>query len=952
MFQVYTSSAGSGKTYTLTKEYLKLALGDHSSENGFSPIYFRKILAITFTKDAAQEMKARVLSKLLAFMNDEDKDLQEKIAQEINISVEELRTRARATFEQIIYRYSDFAISTIDSFTNRIVSAFTQELNVPLNYELDMDTESLTNNAAEELIAKVGQEEHKEITDFLINFLIDELDNGTHWRDLRKNLAEFTKQLYNEKSRPIARKLAKMSLKTYSESIKTLQKVVSDFENPLILQAQKALNLIKNNGLAVEDFASGKNGVYNLFVKIQNKKFDENPFGTNVMKVLEGGTWASGKTAHKALIAQIQTELQEILISIHQNWNNKEKKSHEAYLLAKECLRNLYKVALTNDIHRAVEDIKVKNNLVYIAETNEKIAKIVQSEPVPFIYERIGERFQHLLIDEFQDTSVLQWHNLLPLVENSLANGNMNLIVGDAKQAIYRWRGGEMEQIVHLAYASHPQEGTESLRKLNELAAIHFYDQAEAKELINERYDLLKTTAERKNLDTNFRSNPEIIYFNNTFFERIADFLAYEIPIVKQVYDEEFKQKVPSNAPANGQVDVIFKAKTETESYEDQVKAEVLRIIAEILDKGFEMKDIALLFRNKSKAVQIATLLKEKGYPVVSVDSLVISSDQKVNFLMALIKVVANPENNLAKSEAVYLFYKTILQSTPNQEQNEAIRKAVYSKNASLNNFLHLFAEKGYAIDYNYIQSLSLYEMVEEFIRIFKILEEHPTRLEFVFRLLDWIIEFERQKQHNLNDFINEWNKKRSDIAVDIPAGSNAITITTIHKSKGLEYPIVIIPFADWQIQNDKSNIWVDAKNLQMPLAQEQKPPYLLARMAASSNEVIAQQQRDEKSKNTLESLNLLYVAFTRAVNQLYIIAKEKTTHHTYNNSVSRWISLFFENLQDYHPEYAQKMQQIDNSFYRFGFFDMNKYKKHHKEGKASFLLKDMKTVQLRRKLK
>ncbi|MFN3316693.1 MAG: 3'-5' exonuclease, partial [Raineya sp.] len=363
-------------------------------------------------------------------------------------------------------------------------------------------------------------------------------------------------------------------------------------------------------------------------------------------------------------------------------------------------------------------------------------------------------------------------------------------------------------------------------------------------------------------------------------------------------------------------------------------------------------KDIALLFRNKNKAVQIATLLKEKGYPVVSVDSLVISSDQKVNFLIALLKVVANPENNLAKSEAVYLFYKTILQTTPNQEQNEAIRKAVYSKNASLNNFLHLFAEKGYAIDYNYIQSLSLYEMVNEFIRIFRILEQHPTRLEFVFRLLDWIIEFERQKQHNLNDFINEWNKKRSDVAVDIPAGSNAITITTIHKSKGLEYPVVIVPFADWQIQNNKNNIWIDAKDLEIPLSEDRKPPYLLTRMTTSANAVIAQQQNEEKSKNTLESLNLLYVAFTRAVNQLYIIAKEKSSHPTYNNSVSRWISLFFENLKEYHPEYAQKMQQIDSNFFRFGFFDISKYQKHQKESKKPFVLKDMKTVQLRRKLK
>jgi ATP-dependent exoDNAse (exonuclease V) beta subunit len=944
MFQVYTSSAGSGKTYTLTKEYLKLALGDHASENGFNPAYFRKILAITFTKDAAQEMKARILSKLLAFTNDEDKSLQESIAQEIGVSTEELKHRAKKTFEQIIYHYSDFAISTIDSFTNRIVSAFTQELNVPLNYELDMDTESLTNNAADELIAKVGQEEHKEITDFLINFLIDELDNGTHWRDLRKNLADFTKELYNEKSRPIARKLSQISLKTYSQSIATLQKIVNELENFLSSQAQKALRLIESKDLNEKDFYHGKNGVFNLFLKLQNKEFDGNLFGTNVLKTLEENKWEGGKEARKEMVAQIKDELQFILRNIKEYWD----KHHQNYFLAKEILRNLYKVALTNDIHRAVEEVKIKNNLVYIAETNEKIAKIVQSEPVPFIYERIGERFQHLLIDEFQDTSVLQWHNLLPLVENSLANGNMNLIVGDAKQAIYRWRGGEMEQIVHLAYSNHPQEGTESIRKLNELAQIHFYDQTEAQKLINERYELLRTTTQRKNLDTNFRSNSEIIHFNNTFFDVIADTLSGDIPIVKQIYDEQFKQKVPANSPTNGQVDIFFKTKTETHSYEDQVKDEVLRIIEEVLAKGFEMKDIAILFRNKDKAVQIATLLKEKGYPVVSVDSLVISSDQKVNFLIALLKVVANPENNLAKSEAVYLFYKTILKTTPNQEQNEAIRKAIYHKNASLDNFLHIFAERGYHIDYNYIQSLSLYEMVEEFIRIFRILEEHPTRLEFIFRLLDWIIEFEKQKQHNLNDFISEWNKKRGDIAVDIPAGSNAITITTIHKAKGLEYPVVIVPFADWQIQNIRSNIWIDTKGLVMPLENEQKPPYLLARMSTSKHATIAEKQKIERSKNALESLNLLYVAFTRAVNQLYVITKSKSSE----GYVGRWLNLFFQNVANNHPEYAQKIFQINQEHYRLGNFDISKSPKHPKPSKKAFILKDMKTVQLRRKLK
>jgi ATP-dependent exoDNAse (exonuclease V) beta subunit len=204
------------------------------------------------------------------------------------------------------------------------------------------------------------------------------------------------------------------------------------------------------------------------------------------------------------------------------------------------------------------------------------------------------------------------------------------------------------------------------------------------------------------------------------------------------------------------------------------------------------------------------------------------------------------------------------------------------------------------------------------------------------------------KKNHNLNDFIQEWNKKRGDIAVDVPAGSDAITVTTIHKSKGLEYPVVIVPFADWQIQNIKSNIWINTENITLPLREELKPPYLLARMSSSEHIDIKAQQEAEISKNTLESLNLLYVAFTRAVNQLYVITKSKGS----KGSVSSWINRFFENLKDTHPEYAQKMLTINHEHYRFGNFDMNKYQKHHKQSKKSFILKNMKTIRLRRKLK
>jgi len=953
MFTVYTSSAGSGKTYTLTKEYLKLALGTDVSENRFNPTYFRKILAITFTKDAAQEMKARVLSKLLAFINNQDTDLQTQIAQDLEIPLEELQNRAKATFEQIIYHYSDFAISTIDSFTNRLVSAFTQELNVPMNYELDMDTDTLTANAADGLIAQVGMEGKEQVTNFLLKFVIDEIDNGTYWKDIHRKLADFTKDLYKEESRPIAKKLGQTQLPQYENCIGDLKKFVDDLETRLIQKSEQFKQILQTKGLDFKDFYQGDRGLGGFINKIIAKKFDDKMPNNYVLEILEEGKWYSNakKNPKSSILDDAIPELEPLLSEICTQW----REGKETYFLIKETLNDFYKVALTGEIHQAVEEFKIQNNIVYISETNEKIAKIVQNEPVPFIYERLGERYNHLLIDEFQDTSVLQWHNLLPLAENNLAEGNLNLIVGDAKQAIYRWRGGEMEQIVHLAYANDATQGEASIAKLQEIASVHFQDQAEAAYLLADRYQTIQSNVIRKNLAINFRSNSEIVEFNNAFFRLITDKIAGDLPFVKQVYDEHFVQKLPNNTQKNGGVEVIFKSKEKNgKNYEEQTKDEVLRIIADAQAKGFALKDIAILFRKKSKAIQIATLLKEKGFSIISVDSLVISADEKVNFLVSMLKVIANPENNLAKSEALYLFYKTILKLIPTQEQNEAIRKAVYGKNASLNSFLELFDEKGYSIDYSYLQSLSLYEMTEELLRIFRILKEHPTRLEFIFKFLDWVIEFERQKKHHLDDFISEWNKKKHSIAVDIPADSDAITITTIHKSKGLEYPVVILPFADWGTKADyRNSIWVDSDDFDLPINQTHKPSHLLVRMKSSKVKTIINHQQEENYKHILENLNLLYVALTRPVHLLYVIGKSPINHASYKDSVSNWLNLFIENLVVAEDDYASHLLfQEDGHIYRFGTFDNSLRKVHHKETKEAFLLSDLKTIKLKKKLK
>ncbi|MDX1903661.1 MAG: 3'-5' exonuclease, partial [Thermonemataceae bacterium] len=616
----------------------------------------------------------------------------------------------------------------------------------------------------------------------------------------------------------------------------------------------------------------------------------------------------------------------------------------ERFFLIQSTLQEFYKLALTAEIHSVVEETKLKNNVLYISEINEKIAQIIQNEPIPFIYERLGEKYNHLLIDEFQDTSVLQWHNLLPLIENNLANGHFNLIVGDAKQAIYRWRGGEMEQIVHLAYARDEQIGDESIQRLQEMAKAYFYhNEDEAQENLASRYELIQTYIEKKNLATNYRSDAKIITFNNHFFAKIVDKISVEHPFAEKIYDG-FKQEIPEKASNKGVVEIRLLEKEADKSYDLLMQEEILTIVKRSLERGFSAKDIAILFRTGDKARKIATLLKEKGFQIVSADSLVLAAEPKVNFLIAMLKTIDNPDNKLAKSEALYLLHTAILEEIPLQEQSDAIRQAVYSKNASNAAFVSYIQEKGYDISWNYLQSLGLYDLLTELIFIFKVVEKHPKNLEFVFKLQDWAMEFSRTKSNHINDFIIEWNKKKDSIAVEMPE-ADAITITTIHKSKGLEYPIVILPYADWGTKAKYyESIWVDSEGLDFPIQQpEQLPSHLLIRMKDNPAEKIKKFQDKNNEKSILENLNLLYVAFTRAVDGLYILSRKSGKE----NTITRWITLFVQNLDaEMSPDF-----QEDNKRYHFGFEENFSRTQSNEEEACIFHLENLALQSVQKKL-
>jgi ATP-dependent helicase/nuclease subunit A len=860
-FKIYSSSAGSGKTYTLTKEYLKLAL---QTDN---PHYFKNILAITFTNDAANEMKVRIVNSLKGFAFPESLSEKEKkrseeflqvIADELKLEKEQTRTRASKTFAKILYNYADFSVSTIDKFVNKVTSAFTRELEIPYNYEVDLDTDQMLQNAVDRVLEKVGRESKERLSEFVIDWVNQKAEEGKNWGRVGSELADFATQLMNENAYPFINQLKILSIDDYKILNGELLKFKKNIEDECVKLGKKGNRLIINKGLE-ESFLGGKRASVASYFRKNAEEF-EIDFRAHdkayMRKALDEDKWYKEKV--NAEIEALKPELTDLIQQIEDF-----KDSYGAkYQVVSAILPHLYKLALIQEIETELAEVKRENNSIHISDTNKKIAEIIAHEPVPYIYERVGEKYHHILIDEFQDTSVLQWQNLLPLVENGLSEGFFNLIVGDAKQAIYRWRGGEMEQLVYLY-----KKEIENLVGFNPDS-----------EFLADRYETIARNTLPVQLSYNFRSTQEVIDFNNDFFRTLVETdFGKKYELLEKVY-ETFEQKVPEKPKTGGHVEIEFLEKGDI--YREETHQKVLDLIQKLQAEGWKLGDIAVLTRSNQPGRDLANFLKEQDIEVVSQDSLTLISDEKVRFLASFLKVIHRPEDKLAKSEALYLFYKVVKHEIPNPQTNHEIQQIL---NKSIIAFYEKLNQEGYAINYTKLNSLNLYEIVEKLISIFKLLQ-NQSKLEFIFRFLDVILQFNLQKQSSLSDFLDYWEEKKHSLSINAAPNPNAVTVTSIHKSKGLEYPIVILPFADWSfIPRTGSTMWVDisAENLSFIstappwVGMEKVLPVGLVNINKNlENTGIGKQYLAEMEKTFIENINMLYVAFTRPVYRLYIFSK------------------------------------------------------------------------------
>jgi len=475
---------------------------------------------------------------------------------------------------------------------------------------------------------------------------------------------------------------------------------------------------------------------------------------------------------------------------------------------------------------------------------------------VPFIYERVGEKYKHFLLDEFQDTSVLQWQNLLPLIDNSLANGYKNLLVGDAKQAIYRWRNGEVEQFVNLPHIFNRKSGQ-----------IH-----------DEREKALHNHFTAKSLKSNYRSRPEIVKFNNAFFNLIKKSLSEKD---SKIYDETEQQTASNKKGGFIQIE-FFPPDMNDITFSAYNCTRVKELVAEIQTNGYRLKDIAILCRSNKSAGIIAKFLLSQNIDVVSSESVLLVNSPRIRLLVSILSLITNPWNELAAIEMVNLLIKMkMIDGDLHSAVVQFVKKSRDDLGKGQPESVYTFLQDaGFVVNRKILLSLPLYDLCESLVRTFNLNKQSDPFIQF---FLDVVLEQAKETESDINKFLEYWNIKKNTLSVVIPDGIDAVKIMTIHKAKGLEFPVVIYPLINERLTKTIDMFWLSLNN--------KKIPSLKAALVNANKSIEQTTYGDmitrEYEKSLLDMINLMYVAFTRPTDQLYVIANHPGKSKKATSSVS-----------------------------------------------------------------
>ncbi len=847
-FHIYRSGAGSGKTYTLAKSYLTLALSRGSS--------FKNVLGVTFTNKATEEMKSRIVSILKALANNAGHPMSKDLCEALEINESELVKRANGVLSDILHQYGRFSIVTIDSFFNQVIRSFAKEMGLQGTFTIDLDQKTVIERVIDRMLMEIGDEDKKQLRGWLTEFAEHRVDEGQTW-DFRSDVTKLAGEILKDDFKKHASEILSLSEKPgfFLQMRKELQVVRFQFENEIKNHAKQFNQYLEKEGLSVDVFtykASGPAGLFDKLVKsIEKGDKIEIPKRSRDAKG-EITKWLSKpnlKTGH------LNHQLESVIIPLHSDLIDYIDQQMIVYQSAREVLRYLFTFGILAQINRYIQWYRDEHDVMLIADLPDFLHQIINDSDTPFIYEKVGSIFSHYLIDEFQDTSAFQWDNFMPLVKNSTDSEQFSMVVGDVKQSIYRFRGGDWELL-----------------------------QNRVKEDIGDYH------AETHNLDVNWRSDPAIIEFNNDFFIRAADFsrswfadMVTEVQHntirgrieenVQRVFDtfSDVAQRIPeSKKESKGSIRLEFIGKDDNEEGWTQEAIErTIRQVEDLQRKGYELRDIAILTRYSREGRDIANAFidyrnseladPDLKYEVVSSEALYLTSSHLVRFIVSLIKWLNDEKNTIVLCEWLYEYQHYIL----NAEVSESDIFSTYDQWEKL-------VPKAFKEQREYLKTLPLYELVEGIIRLFE-LNQLQEEFAYLQGFQDAVLDYSKNERGDIASFLEWWEKVRKERAIQISDQNNAIKILTIHKSKGLEFPVVILPFLSWDFDNtsgfNDTILWCEGNVAPSPF---NKLPVLPLKYSANlANTYWGEQYYLEKLKTHLDNLNMLYVAFTRPVEVL-----------------------------------------------------------------------------------
>jgi ATP-dependent exoDNAse (exonuclease V) beta subunit len=829
-FSIYRSSAGSGKTRTLAREYLALCLRHRHH-------YFRHILAVTFTNKATQEMKDRILRYLHAFAEGRDvDDLGAELRERLGLDAATFRQNANEVRSSILHDYSHFSISTIDAFFQRVIRAFTREADVLGDYRLEVDLDLVLGEVVDELMDELG--DNPQLTRWVVDFARENLEHDQGW-DIRASLVRFSKEIFKEEFYAVEDEVLKRNSEpakvlALQAALRTMRNEALEFLNS---RGNYAVSKLRELGAGYADIKWGSKGsVLGRFEKYAGlRKIDEaDSTNRETKEFLDPGNWPSSTTK---LAGAIKGLASKELIPLLKDINRFKRERMPLLRAAKLVLDNFYAYGLIADIVRKLADYKAEHNMLLLADAPRFLNRIIAGSDTPFIYEKVGSFYRHFLIDEFQDTSGMQWSNLSPLLINTLDEGNASLVVGDVKQSIYRWRGGDLRLLQH---------------KVEEQVGAH-------------RREVVQ-------LAKNFRSAREIVEFNNIFFKEAALRITRETGGTLPADAYADVQQEAAYPEKHGLVQIRFLDEADDDSMSDP-PAIACRTIEDLQAQGVPLKSIAILVRANEEGRRMANHLIAYGasdkakpgcrYEVISNESLRLDGASSVKLLLACLRYLVQPADDVARARLAHEYHTQSGKAADLHDIFDATRAV---------NFESLLPPE-FTGRKAYLRKLPLYELVETLVSIFK-LNDRAGELSYLLAFQDLVLQFFTRERNDIETFLAWWEEAEDEKrSIKVPEEVDAIRILTIHKAKGLEFGHVIIPFCSWSRGQDYgTTLWVTSE--EDVFADAGPVPVRLSK--AMENTVFADAYEEETVRAHLDSLNLLYVAFTRAMEGLYVISNRK----------------------------------------------------------------------------